>query len=195
MDDEPNYDISVTSDELQYEGIAPVVQRAVEAALCHHGVVSAAISLAIVNDRTIARLNEQHLNHHGPTDVLTFNLGESFPAPASRHLRPDPHVSTEADAASPEHPGVHVDGEIVVSWETAQREAGYRNHPIEAELALYAVHGVLHLLGYDDHDEERARQMHTIEDDLLSSLGLGRVFTANEQTHSSMRNDVSSAAS
>lgn len=100
----------------------------------------------------MAQLNEKHLGHHGPTDVLTFDLGDG---------------------------GTEIEGEIVISLDTARREAKRRGHSTSAEVALYAVHGALHLLGYDDHDPRRAARMHRMEDEILQSVGLRAVY-ANE---------------
>lgn len=63
------------------------------------------------------------------------------------------------------------EGEIVVSTETALREAKERNIAVEGEILLYTFHGILHLLGYDDHNDEEYREMHTIEKNLLEKLG------------------------
>ncbi len=60
----------------------------------------------------------------------------------------------------------------------AHREARRRHHSTDAELMLYAVHGTLHLLGYEDSQPESAQQMHRTEDAILSELGVGPVYSA-----------------
>jgi probable rRNA maturation factor len=79
-----------------------------------------------------------------------------------------------------------VEGELAISTDTAHRQAGHRGHSIEAELALYAIHGVLHLLGYEDKTKAKAARMHEVEDILLESIGVGPVYarppTAGRQT-------------
>ena len=72
--------------------------------------------------------------------------------------------------------GGGVDGTVVVSTETACREAACRGHDAVAEALLYVVHGTLHLLGFDDDTPEAAAQMHATEDRVLSAMGLGPVF-------------------
>jgi probable rRNA maturation factor len=62
-------------------------------------------------------------------------------------------------------------GEILVSGETALREARLRGIEPEGELLLYTVHGVLHLLGYDDKTPEEASEMHAIEKKIITQLG------------------------
>lgn len=105
--------------------------RTVELVLRGEGIVRGEISLALVDDPTIHQLNRQYLNHDYPTDVLSFPL----------------------DAAAG-----FLEGELIVSTETAIENA--REHgltPVD-ELRLYVIHGALHLAGYDDHDpRDRAR--------------------------------------
>ncbi len=150
MDDEGPYDIEVTcvcaDDDIRESAIVD----AVTAALRAHHVRRAEVSVAVVDDPTIARLNEQHLGHEGPTDVITFDFGDD-----------------EEDS---------VEGEIVLSVDTARREAEGRGHPVASEVALYVVHGTLHLLGYDDQLASDAREMHEREDAILTSLGIGPVY-------------------
>jgi len=132
------------------------VRKAIRAALRRHGVVRARISVALVNDATMAQLNRDHLGHNGPTDVLCFDL---------------------RDEASEKNT---IDGEIVMSVDMAVKQARERGHAVEAELALYAVHGTLHLLGYDDRRKADAAHMHEMEDEILSSIGFGAVYAAKE---------------
>ena len=55
-----------------------------------------------------------------------------------------------------------------------------RSHPVERELLLYIIHGILHCLGEDDHDDDAYARMHAREDDLLEAIGVGRTFAAPE---------------
>ena len=86
-----------------------------------------AVDVLLVTDREIARLNRRHLKHSGPTDVLSFPMGEFDPERQAYNL-----------------------GEIVASFDTARREARARTLPFNQELCRYCVHGFLHLLGYED---------------------------------------------
>lgn len=158
MDDDPPYSISVTLQgdvEFEPEGL---LTRAVEYTLQRHKVDRASVNVAVVDDAAIAQLNKRHLTRNGPTDVLTFDLRDSFT-----------HHGGNAE-------GQVVDGEIVVSVETARRQAQARRHDLGAEMALYVVHGVLHLLGFNDGDESSATQMHLEEDAILVELGVGRTY-------------------
>lgn len=152
MEDEPAHQIAVTRVHVQADVPDDALVRAIEATLTRQAAPPARIHLALVTDERIAQLNETHLDHKGATDVLTFDLREK--------------------------PDGRIDAEIVASVETAQREASRRGHGLAAELALYAVHGTLHLLGFDDRVASQAKKMHEIEDEILTSLGLGRVYGA-----------------
>ncbi len=99
----------------------------IESVLGDEGVDEAAISLALVDNPTIRRINRKHLAHDWPTDVISFLLS----APDDTELV----------------------GELIVSAEMAVTTAGDLAADATAELALYVVHGLLHLCGYDDSTE------------------------------------------
>ena len=96
-------------------------------------------------------LHEQFMGIRGPTDVLTFPIDQ-------------------------DRRGRVTSGEVVVCVTEAQRQARERGNSPRSELLLYAIHGMLHLLGYDDRTGRGFRDMHRTEDELLSELGLGPVF-------------------
>jgi probable rRNA maturation factor len=100
-----------------------------------------AVDIIVVNDKRIARLNAAHLKHKGPTDVLSFPLGEFDPERCVFNL-----------------------GEIVVSYETAQHEALARNLPYEEEMLRYCIHGFLHLIGYDDSTKTQREEMFKVQE-------------------------------
>jgi len=116
--------------------------------LRRHRAEKAEIGIALVSDGIMARLHRRHLGKRGPTDVLAFDL-------AAGHEQ-----------------GGGVEGEIVISVETANREAALRGHSTLSEVTLYAVHGLLHLMGYNDHGRIEAAKMHGMEDDILREVGL-----------------------
>ena len=127
MEDDSSYNISVASEEGLEALPETRLVAAIEATLRRHGAPSASVSVAIVGDKRIAEINLTHLHHAGPTDAVTFDLRD----------RPDDPI----------------DGEIVISAETAAREAHRRGHSVDAELMLYAVHGLkyLTLIGQSAH--------------------------------------------
>ena len=111
------------------------------------GRPDAALSVTVVNDRRIAALHRDYLQVPGPTDVLSFPLDD------------------DGDAGVPGLPSLL--GEVVVSADTAAREARARRLPFERELLLYVAHGALHLLGYDDHEPRERARMHRRQETLL----------------------------
>jgi probable rRNA maturation factor len=115
------------------------------------------VSLVLVDDKKIQELNRDYRGIDRPTDVLSFPLRE---------------------AVEDEGPKVSVDewllGDIVVSMETALRQAEEYGHSLERELGFLIVHGCLHLLGYDHQREEERQVMREKEEAILTSLGLTR---------------------
>ncbi|HJT75686.1 MAG TPA: rRNA maturation RNase YbeY [Gemmataceae bacterium] len=110
------------------------------------GVADYEISLAFVDNATIHRLNQRYLQHDEPTDVLSFPLSE----PNARKLS----------------------GELVLGAEVAQAQAAARGHDVQAELALYVIHGLLHLCGLDDTTVDGAAAMRARERHYLKLLDL-----------------------
>src|SRR5919198_1362158 len=110
------------------------------------GVADAEISLAFVDNPTIHQLNKRYLQHDEPTDVLSFPLSE----PGAKRLA----------------------GELVLGAEVAKAQAEARGHDVQAELALYVIHGLLHLCGHDDKTPEAAAVMRQRERHYLTQLGL-----------------------
>ena len=157
MEDDSPYDISIVRAGVDQDVSDRKLTAVIEATLRHHHVAYASISVALVGDKQIAELNATHLNHDGPTDVLTFDLLEKNDRSGNASNR-------------------RIEGELVVSVDTAAREAQARRHDITTELALYVAHGTLHLLGFDDQTCEDAKRMHLLEDDILSSVGVGPVY-------------------
>ncbi len=174
MEDDPAYDIVVTPVSGAAPGCEACLREAIQSTLRRHGTLTAQVSVAVVDDAHIARLNKRHLNHEGSTDVLAFDLREEQ---RTAGFNPRPPTADPCRLKPPAQS--HVDGEIVVSADTAARVARERGHGLEAELALYAVHGTLHLLGYDDHTQPAAARMHELEDEILSAIGVGAVFRVN----------------
>ncbi|HEX6078966.1 MAG TPA: rRNA maturation RNase YbeY [Methylomirabilota bacterium] len=112
-------------------------------ALAALGRADREIHVTVVDDRRIRALNARYLGHRRATDVLAFDLAG---------------------------PG-RLWGEVIVSAETAARQARQVGVPLAAELDLLVVHGLLHLAGYDDHEPRRARRMHRRARQILAGRG------------------------
>ena len=120
---------------------------AVEAALSNVVDRRVAVSLVVVDDPTIHRLNRQFLDHDYATDVLSFVL---------------------------EDDQERLEGEIIVSVDTATREATEAGWRAADELMLYAVHGALHLAGYGDKQPADVIAMRAAEVAILDGLKVAR---------------------
>jgi probable rRNA maturation factor len=123
-----------------------LLRRAVRSVLRMAGVSKALISVAVVDDDTIARINWEYLRHRGPADVLSFPLDD----------------------------GGRLEGEVIVSAETAARRAPRYGWAPHDELLLYVVHGTLHLVGHDDRTTRQQAQMQEREREVLEGLGISR---------------------
>lgn len=130
-------------------------------ASCFHA--SGGARVRIVRDDAMAEAHERHAGVPGTTDVLTFDL-------------------RTADA--PDASNSRIDADILVCADEARRQAALRRIPIEHELLLYILHGVLHTLGHDDHDDDAFARMHGAEDEILRAIGLAPVFGAPEKPDS-----------
>jgi probable rRNA maturation factor len=117
------------------------VRDAVQAIVRDTGIAEAKISIAIVDDATIARLHGQFLDDPEPTDVLSFVLDRAEQS---------------------------LEGEVVASADTAKASATRYNSTPEDELLLYVIHGTLHLVGYDDTAPRERAVMRRKEKQYLS---------------------------
>ncbi len=113
----------------------------------------AEISLLICDNETIHRLNKQYRGVDAPTDVLSFALNEG-----------EDDVQEEETAL----------GDIVISMDRAGEQAEEYGHSKEREVAYLAVHGFLHVLGYDHQDEKQKEEMRAAEEEILAACGLTR---------------------
>jgi probable rRNA maturation factor len=123
----------------------------------------AELSLIFVDEHAISDLNERFLGGNGPTDVLAFPMDDDI-VPAGR--QPDQGGRGPGSPAEPGEPPAMI-GDVVVCPSYAQREAETRRRPLDDELALLVVHGVLHLLSYDHAEEQETEAMQRRERELL----------------------------
>lgn len=131
--------------------LASVAQHALEV----EGATRAILEIVLVDDSKISELHLRFMGDPTSTDVITFPHDDEF------HSGDTP-VSTEEGLQT-------VQGEIVISTETAVRQSQEHDTHAEYETLLYVVHGVLHLLGYDDHEEEQFKVMALRQSQILDS--------------------------
>ena len=120
---------------------------------------AAELSMVLVDNETMAELHMRWMDLPGPTDVMSFPMDELEPGG-----RPD--------AAEP---GPSMLGDIVLCPQFAADQAATAGHPLEHELALLTVHGVLHLLGYDHAEPDEEREMFGLQGKLLADWQQSRV--------------------
>lgn len=117
-----------------------------------------AISARVVGDEEMAEVHAEFCGVEGTTDVITFDLTDPEDGMAAKRV---------------------VEADLLLCYDEAERQAKARGHEARRELLLYIVHGVLHCLGHDDHDEAGYAKMHAEEDRLLGALGIGTTFAAD----------------
>jgi probable rRNA maturation factor len=120
---------------------------AVKQILGDAGYTAGEVSIAIVDDDAMHKLNRQYLQHDYPTDVLSFVLEEDE---------------------------TRLIGQLIVSADYAAREAPTFGWTTDDELLLYAIHGALHLVGYDDLEPDLKAEMREQETAYLAHFGLTR---------------------
>jgi len=109
----------------------------------------AELSIALVDDATIAGLNRTYRSKSGPTDVLSFSQLEGE------------HVELAGNLL----------GDVVISLETAARQARAAHHGLDSEVTRLLIHGILHLIGYDHERDDEARIMQRLERRLRGAIG------------------------
>ena len=146
-----NQQQSFTSIDEQH--LRDIVQRV----LIEEEVVSAEISVALVDHEQMRALNKQYLQHDYNTDVLSFLLECQQQTEATSSLRGS---------------GKTIEGQLIVCTEMAMESAASFQWNQQDELTLYLIHGLLHLLGYDDLSEDEQHIMRQRERELLNHWGL-----------------------
>jgi probable rRNA maturation factor len=137
---------------------AKLLERAARAALEHQSAsLDSDLTIVLTDDARIRELNRDYLGIDAPTDVLSFPASETDPETGSSYL-----------------------GDILISLPYATKSAERAGHPLEAEVQLLVVHGVLHLLGHDHARVREKARMWKAQAEILESLGLGDVKIREE---------------
>jgi probable rRNA maturation factor len=106
------------------------------------------LSIVLTGDEALQELNSQYLGIDAPTDVLSFSSNETDPDTDEPYL-----------------------GDVLISYPRALAQAQAGGHPVEDELQLLAVHGVLHLLNYDHDVPSEKERMWAVQAEVLQELG------------------------
>jgi probable rRNA maturation factor len=126
----------------RFAALRPVIRRAAKEVLSSHRVKTFALSISFVDDEKISRMNEDALKRSGPTDVIAFDLSEDG--------LPFEKV-----------------GDLYISVDTTLENSARFGVDPEEEILRLAVHGVLHVLGYDDGDAAGRRRMTKVQEEII----------------------------
>lgn len=133
------------------------IEKALRAAVDVEKLPPVEVSVTIVDNRAIQQMNKEYRKVDRPTDVLSFPLWE----PDEEWVIPE-----EEEAVSL--------GDIVISLPKAIEQANEYGHSLDRELGFLAVHGFLHLLGYDHDTKEEEEEMFQRQEEILGRIGLQR---------------------
>jgi len=142
-----------------------VIQRAIAAAaeIADAEVGDAELAIMLTDDAGIRTLNANWRGIDRPTNVLSFPAlqptGPSSPEDAPRML-----------------------GDIAIAYETTRREADEEEKPFDNHLSHLAVHGFLHLIGYDHENDDEAEEMEDLEREVLAHLGIPDPYADRDRT-------------
>jgi probable rRNA maturation factor len=141
-------------DQFQDQVPLDLLHRAASETLAHQQVKEPSeLAVVVTDDEVLHELNRRHRDVDAPTDVLAF--------PDETH---GPFVGA---------PGLpRYLGDVIISFPRAEAQAAEAGHDVQIELQLLVVHGVLHLLGYDDLEEEQRARMWDVQAEVLGALGV-----------------------
>ena len=135
-----------------------LLERATHAALEHQAESpDSELTIVLTDDARLKELNRDYLGIDAPTDVLSFPASETDPETGARYI-----------------------GDILISIPRAKSQATAAGHPLESEVQLLVVHGVLHLLGHDHADAKEKSRMWKAQHEILTQLGLGNIEIREE---------------
>lgn len=147
------------------ENINNLIREGTELSLKLEGFeISSEISVLLVDNEKIREMNKEYRQVDAPTDVLSFPMVDMVEGKME---------SDTGDYDLDEE--LLLLGDIVISLEMAEKQAGEYGHSFERELAFLLTHGVFHLLGYDHESEEEERIMLGKQEAVLEQMGLKRV--------------------
>lgn len=139
------------------------LRRAAIHAARERGFCRGEIGIRVTTDSTIQLINRQHLGHDYATDVISFG-----------YLADPPEI----------------EGELVVSIDTAMQQAAEVGWPVDHELALYIIHGTLHITGMDDHQRDDRAAMRSAEQTVMKRIGIAEAARFGVAAEASLDGDI-----
>ena len=135
-----------------------LLEHAASVALEHEAEsLDSELTIVLTTDARLQELNRDYLGIDAPTDVLSFPASEMDPETGARYI-----------------------GDILISIPRAKSQALAARHPLESEVQLLVVHGVLHLLGHDHAEAQEKARMWKAQAEILAQLGLGNIQIREE---------------
>jgi len=142
------------------------IASAVHAILARLGIEDADLSVVIASDEDVQTLNRDYRGMDAPTDVLSF--------PAQNEDATD-NEEDEASSDTPDELRAEIErqlGDVIIAFPYASRQAAHFGNSPADEILLLAVHGTLHLLGYDHATPEDETEMWQLQEEILSGYGV-----------------------
>lgn len=134
------------------------VQKILEHAAKEEGMGQSEVSVTFVTNEMIRDINREYRGKDQPTDVISFAMEELGEGETAIIGSTEPRML----------------GDIIISLDRTKEQAADYGHSFERELGFLAVHGFLHLLGYDHMTEEDEKKMFSRQEEILISLGITR---------------------
>ena len=129
------------------------LDQVIQFACKHMGVINPLLNIVIVDNKKIQEINREYRNKDAVTDVISFAFEE---------------------VNDVEYKDVRFLGEIYISYERCKSQASEYGHSVKREFCYLAVHGLLHLLGYDHIKEEDKKIMRALEEEILNEYDIKR---------------------
>ncbi|WP_033544108.1 rRNA maturation RNase YbeY [Planococcus sp. CAU13] len=134
------------------------VEKILQHAAVEENIGEAEVSVSFVSNEMIREINREYRGKDQPTDVISFAMEEAGAGEVMIQGVDEPRVL----------------GDIIISLDRTREQAADYGHSFERELGFLAVHGFLHLLGYDHMEEEDEKEMFAKQEAILKSLGITR---------------------
>ena len=147
----PAQRVTVIVNDPRWKGQSRRVQAAAKATLTHQSIPDADVTIVLSDDEEVQQLNKAYRGFDKPTNVLSFENGESVEG--RRQL-----------------------GDIIIAFDTVERESRQQEKPLATHLVHLVVHGVLHLLGHDHEDENEAEVMESHEIAILGAMDIANPY-------------------
>ena len=159
-----DWEATVTDVEMLVEAAARAAFKAAERPEILNGA-PAEMSLVLADDALVQTLNRDYRDKDKPTNVLSFALLDDL---------------DDTDDALARDEGMPIlIGDVILAFETVQREAREQGKSVGDHLTHLVIHGVLHLLGYDHQSDPDADRMERLETSILARMGIADPYSAN----------------